>query len=244
MSALWDTNVPNPKIVIPQLGFDTMINIAMSILGAVDLTYILIPVMISWHINMSTLRRIVFVITVAVSLGIVAVCIFKVIYFHKGGYNLAANQRGNLMACLEQNLCITLGCIPAMLALLNQDYPVIRHLKRWATGGLGALSSAASPRGVSKGPSSGPTYEVRTIGSKSADRRAWGMLTGDSDLNEFEMTEEVRGGDYREPKEKKHRRGHSFTEEVELAFPPAIYINEEEVQSQSQAPERSGGVHL
>ena len=123
---------------------------------------------------MSFPRRVGLWILTLGSLVIVAASVLKVLQYHDASTKTTSAQNALIYAGVEQALGVSFGCIPAMLALLNQDWPVLRKIRRGFQSLVHRLSTKSNASGTgASGSSLAKEQGIRlpTIGSKNKQVR-------------------------------------------------------------------------
>ena len=140
----------------------SLTSLPSAVIGWIDLTYIMIPVFISWKLQMSNRRRITLALLAIISLGIVLVIVLKVVTYQNMQADMAATEFTTIIyTSIELNLCIVLGCLPALLALFNQKDRFRWLFKRSTANDLPSDDSGDVHR---MSPSGDQGRTVRTIG--------------------------------------------------------------------------------
>lgn len=133
-----------------------------------DFTFVLFPVCIIWHLNMSTQRKVALVTLMALSTITLGVVLVKIVLIFLRLSNASIQSKDleryfqslvHLVAALEQCLVIILGCVPTLKFVTKLQFPSFTQMTSWAASLVPTSWSNRSRQGsTGYGSNSGSAY--------------------------------------------------------------------------------------
>ncbi|KAL9620256.1 MAG: hypothetical protein Q9160_005155 [Pyrenula sp. 1 TL-2023] len=139
IGALWNPTIQATRLS-SNIALDTAY-IVQALFTFADLTYVLLPVIIIWRLNMSLSRRFGLILLMCTSLITVAASILKAITLQTVSADYRQPQYSASLAALlvgiEQTLVVIMASVPALRAISKVDIPIFSHLSSKVSSGFG-----------------------------------------------------------------------------------------------------------
>ncbi|KAK7990066.1 hypothetical protein PG989_010381 [Apiospora arundinis] len=196
VESLWNPFIPGAKSWDPRIVQDFMF-VGQGLYALADLTFVLIPIVFIWKLQMSLDRRLGLIAIMAMGLFTCAMSIMKGVSAIPGASGDDAAYVATLSllwATLEQACVVLLGNVPPLRPLARIDIPFVSHLtgtvasllRRTRNTTRGSTSKTMPGSGVSSGyhPNNGyEDLEMNTNKLGAVNTDAWHEVHGGSPEN-------------------------------------------------------------